>query len=100
MPKGSAPRANTKKLKTTVNPDGSQQYVRGKTPMARVMTANKGVETAARMSERAFRKGDVAASKRATRGASMLERAELAEAKKELTRRSGKSMTGRKTLKK
>ena len=100
MPKGNASRPGTKKLKTTVNPDGSQQYVRGKTPMARVMTANKGVETAARMAERAFRKGDVAASKRATRGASMLERAELSEAKKEMARRAGKLMVGRKTLKK
>ena len=90
MPKGNAPRSGTKKLKTTVNPDGSQQYVRGKTPMARVMTANKGVETAARMAERAFRKGDVAASKRATRGASMLERAELVEAKKEMARRAAR----------
>ena len=100
MPKGNAPRPGAKKLKATVNPDGSQQYVRGKTPMARVMTANKGVETAARMSERAFRKGDVAASKRATRGASMLARAELTEAKKEMARRAGKLMAGRKTLKK
>jgi hypothetical protein len=90
MPKGSMSRSGTKKLKTTKNPDGSQQYVRGKTPMARVMTANKNVQTAANAAERAFRKGDLKSSQRMTKSATMLERAELVEAKKEMARRAKK----------
>jgi hypothetical protein len=89
MPKGSLPRSKNA-LRTKTVAGGAQQYVRGKTPMARVMTANKSVQTAANAAERAFRKGDVKSSQRMTKGAAMLERAELAEAKKEMARRAKK----------
>ena len=100
MPKGSVNRPGAKKLKTTKNPDGSQQYVRGNTPMKRVFTASDATQLAANTGERLFRSGKIAASNRAYKGAGMLERAQQVEAKKEMTRRAGKVMSGRKTLKK
>jgi hypothetical protein len=100
MPKGSMSRSGTKKLKTTKNPDGSQQYVRGKTPMARVMTASDASNVAANMGERLFREKKIASSNKAYKASDMLYAAQVAEAKKEMARRKGKDFAGRKTLKK
>jgi len=51
MPKGSMPRPGSKVIKTTMNRDGSQQYIRGKTKSERLGTVVENLKTQRRANE-------------------------------------------------
>lgn len=72
---------------TKKNSDGSQQYVRGETPMDRINTLSEYQDKAYGDSERAYRAGDTAKSNRSLKGAAMLDNAQQEEAKAEMSKR-------------
>lgn len=76
--------------KTDKNPDGSQQYVRGTTPMDRINTLSEYQNKSYSDVEKSYRSGDKANSSKSLRGATMLDKAQQVEAKKELARRKRK----------
>jgi len=90
MAEGGSVPAKKQVLQTKKNADGSQQYVRGDTPMDRINTLSTYQNKAYQDSERAYREGDMNKSNRALKGALMLDKAQQEEAKDELARRGRK----------